>query len=302
MLTVAYLTSRLNPRLQWVLDGIKNQAQGRQFELIVVDYHADKEGRKEFISHGRDLPFLHVTPKPSALQGKHKQTSKDYFAAANARNTAACYAKGTHICYLDDLTCIGPEWFDNVWHCAQSQYVMCGSYKKVKDMVVENGVLISHTEFPQGVDSRWSMGSDNGLVHCSGGQLFGCSFCLPLSWYLSVGGQDEIYDGLGAEDYSLGLNLEKAGYPIYYNRNALTYESEEAHYEDEAMIRLDKRMGNTYSSNVLLEQLQASPTPRIHGNDYPIDELRALCQAGKPFPLPVKNKKDWRDGQPYKEM
>lgn len=302
MISIGYMTSRRNPRLHWVLDGLARQHKGRAFELIVVDFYAEEPGRKTEIAQGRELDFLHVPPKPTAWQGKYRQTTRNYFDPANARNTVACLAKGHHLAFIDDLSVLGPLWFDQIFHSAHDRYIMCGAYKKVKDLVVVDGELVSYTPFPSGVDSRWNMGSDGGIVPCQGGQMFGCSFAIPIDFYLDVGGQDEIHSGCGGEDFGFGLSLQKAGHKLWYNRNALSYEDEDAHYIDEPMIRLDKRMGDTYSSNVLLDKLLSWGEPKIFGNDFDIKHIRRLVQAGKEFPHPKPGKLHWPDNQPLSEM
>ena len=123
---------------------------------------------------------------------------------------------------------------------------------------------------------------------------------------LKVNGMDELYDSLGGEDSLFGLTLERAGYQIFYNRNARTYESEEGHHTDNFEVmqsRLDKKMGDTYSSNVILNRFYAdSGRYWSLGNQWTLDELRAYYREHGDFPIPTKPTHHWPDNQPLSEM
>lgn len=304
--SLIYLTARIDPRFQWFVDSLCNQCADGQFpQVIFIDSCLWGENYKERVAAlqaivaGR-FSYQHHPPKPCVWQGPHRLTQRDYFAAANARNTGLCYAKEEYIFYVDDLTVLMPGWVDNARHAAKSRYVAAGSYKKAWDMVVEGGLLVSCRETAGGTDSRWHLGSNTGAdVKIDGGKLFGCSFGLPVSTLLDCNGQDEMCDSLGGEDYFLGLSLEKLGVNIFYNRNLSTRESEEGHGQGPIYLRLDKGLGK--SSLDLLARRRASG-PRAMGNDFNLAELRQKILSGEPFPVPTKPDKHFWDGQPLSEL
>jgi len=90
--------------------------------------------------------------------------------------------------------------------------------------VVEGGKFISGNT-QGGVDSRLSYYSQDVSV-CGGGHMFGSSFCMPLCWLFEVNGQNEMCDGLGGEDYDLGIRLERQGKVLQYNKRMFIHESD----------------------------------------------------------------------------
>lgn len=314
MFTVAYLTNRKNPRFEWFRDSLLLQLRQSPDlshnppQVVVVDAALwdDPHERKAMVDPLRNhLAVWHLPPKPSVWQGTSRLTTRNYFAAANARNTAACVAYHKYIMFVDDLSVLCDSWVKDAYHAALHQYVVCGAYKKVKNLVVENGEVKSYEPFPPGVDSRWEYGSSEKRVKIGGGQMFGCSFGLPLEDYLAVNGSDEICDAIGGEDYNLGLRLEKLGRTIWYNRNMLTLESEEAHYEDPPFIRVDKKTPDNPdghdSSNVILTRTFRGGMNTM-GNLYNLRELRQRIKGGQSFPVPTEPATHWPDGQPLGEM
>lgn len=330
-ITIAQITGRKNPRWAWLVDSLFTQVptdMWPEIQVIFVDrllwnnaaakahtgnfinlsdpqFH-DAARRQELadIVRGR-FAFDHIPPKPIALQGPFRQTSKDYFCASNSRNVAILAARAPYLVCADDLAVLGPQWFSQVIHAAQQGYLVCGMYKKLKNMVVENGVIKSFEEFPAGVDSRWSSGSDAGIVPWHGSGLFGCSFGLPLETALKIDGFDGTGNGAGAEDYDLGIRAQRSGCPIFLNRNMFTAESEEAHFEEpslprEARLVSDDRIpagyhGSKMSDHVMLNRLMQEPQ-RI----LPLlgDNLHELRLHYPMVPIPVEPQFDWRDGTP----
>lgn len=317
---IAYLTSRLNPRFQWFADSLKRQVEqhgeASRPQVIVVDSKIDE---REFTpqDYFPGWGCYHVEPKPCIWQGKYRWTKRDYFAAANARNTAALYADRPYIVFVDDLSVLCDGWLDQVLHAVEHRYVVGGAYKKVQRLQVENGVVTSYDEFPKGVDSRWSLANETNIVKIGGGQLFGCSFGCPLEDYIAVNGQDEICDSLGGEDYNFGIRIERLGKTIWYNRNMLTLESEEAHYEEPPYLRLDKATpgnpdGHDSSHIVLNRTLRGGVWTQ--GNHYNLASARKAVRANMGFPainavetyfdgvIAATPSTHFPDGQPIREM
>ncbi len=347
-LTIAYITGRQKPRWEWFIDSFLQQVQERErshpdfdrrtVKVILIDaclwsgslrYFArsactgqlglahgifhDEARRQElqYLIRGR-FDYQHLPPKPCIWQGPFRFTKDEFFAASNARNTAMLACQTDYLACVDDLSVLMPGWLTQVMHASEHGYCVCGSYKKVKKLEVEFGLLKSCEEYPAGVDSRWPRGSDGGIVPWSGAGLFGCSFGMPLEYALKVDGFEPAANGMGAEDYDYGIRLERAGCPIFYNRNMLTLESEEAHFEEKP-LRRESRMvtkdrlpddynGNRMSDHVLLNRVRGE-TSRI----LPLfpENLRAardrFLSTGM-VEIPEGPTTDWKDGTPLKDL
>ena len=96
-------------------------------------------------------------------------------------------------------------------------------------MQVVEGELVSSLTFEAGRDIRWESGHDRRVVPMPGSHLFGCSVGLSRRLLYEVNGYDELCDGMGGEDYQLGVRLELAGVPMFFSRRMLTVESDEHH-------------------------------------------------------------------------
>lgn len=255
---------------------------------------------------GLSLQNIEVyAPKPSPWQGACRKTRFDCFAAANARNTGACYAKHPFIVFVDDLTVLMPGWLDQIRHADEQRYLVMGAYKKVKELTVEDGLAVHYVEFQGGIDSRWGAGSDGGIVAYPASQLFGCSFGLPLEFYLAVNGSDEGCDGVGMEDVNLGIRLGRMGYKSFYNRNMLTLESEELHTKDptETMVRKawDTPDPSTKADWAIYNRVVQNHITHAEGNDFDLAKLREIILNGGEFPLP-KIERPWFSAKPFSEL
>lgn len=318
-LTLAYFTSRRNPHLEWFAASLRREIAREGFRprhILIVDFHADEQGRREETEAALgpivwDLaPMVEIiAPKPCVWQGPHRLTTNQYFAASNARNTAFARCREDFIACVDDLSVFAPGWLNQVRHAMEHKYVALGAYKKVLNLRVDKEGGIGFDPYVPGVDSRWNSGAD-GIVMAAGSWFFGCSFAMPLEAALTVNGFDEICDGQGAEDYDFGMRVERAGYKLFYNRNMLTYESEEGHSTpgNQHFIRLSKPMPydgqyNIGSDHVLLRRVMRE-TDRVTtiSNHYNLRELRNSALAGQPWPIMQNPQHDWRDGTPLSQM
>jgi hypothetical protein len=307
MLTIAYLTNRKDPRIKWFFDSLHRECKGIYdgIKLVVVDFWADEPGRACMFKSLSYCPLVHTTPKPTVWQGKHKLTKTNYFAASNARNTAVCFAPDGYIAFVDDLSVLMPGWLESVCHAQENGLVACGSYEKVRELVVDNGRVISAQRFKEGKDSR----EDNRLpldprpVH--GGSMFGCSLAMPVKAMLDVNGFDEDCDSMGSEDYIFGLMLQHARYKLFYYPRMLTWESEEDHHVESPFKRIIKTIpGQKDATHVILRQvLHGGRLKALNyfGNDGLVG-LRAKILAGESFPPCNIPEHDWRDSQPLREM
>lgn len=298
-LTIAYLTNRRDCRVEWFVDSLKREiahfGDGLQIRTVMVDFYADQ--RKGL------YPFdFHVTPKPTVWQGAHRLTTKDYFAPSNARNTALCLAPEGWLLSVDDLSVLTPGFLRAVRDAMDNNYIVCGAYKKVRNLTVHKGSVVTCEERQQGMDSRWTIGHDSHAVPIGGGQMFGCSTCIPVESLLSINGWDEDCDSMGSEDYITGLMLESAPGSIRYDRRMLTYESEELHHVEKPFLRIIKA-GAPDRSWVILNQVRSGL--RTKGACYypeGLREVRRKVLAGDPFPFYGAPEKDWFDNQPLANM
>jgi hypothetical protein len=273
-------------------------------KVVVVDFWHHLKHRTEEITAMAPLPVTHVPPKPTVWQGMHKLTKVDYFATSNARNTGLCLAPDGWIVYLDDLSVLMPGWWAAVRESVMvgEGRIIAGAYKKVKNLFVRDGLAVSWEDFPAGVDTRWRYGNDNGPVRINGGALFGCSLLAPVEAFLQVNGWDEDCDSMSGEDYVAGLMMERNGWPVFYDRRMLTFESEEHHYQDVPFKRIIKK--NPDASVVMLNMVLHGGRHRApnYFGDGGIRVLRQRVLAGEPFPITQVPQHHWPDSQPLESM
>jgi len=310
-ISIIYLTSRKQSCVEWFVDSLHRQLAEHpdtEIQLVFVDTRLwyDGEARKQEFADavaGR-FDFVHTPPKDTVWQGPRRLTTQDYFCASSARNTGCMYAKHDYLLFVDDLSVLMPGWLTNALHAACNGYVVCGAYKKVRNLKVENGIAVSYEEHAGGIDSRLGMGSPHGIVPWHGSALYGCSFGLPTEAFLTVGGFDELLDAQGGEDYDFGIRIERAGFKLFYNVNMMTFESDELHGQLPVMKRIIKaKEGQLDASWICLNRV-TNETQRItpmqqHYNLR--DERNNVLAGGEPtyFGIPEHH---WYDGQPLNEM
>lgn len=305
MLTICYCTSRKDPKLEWFLDSLDLYCVScvKDVNLVVVDFHCPKLTHQK-TPRGKD--FTRVPPKPTVWQGPGRLTNRDFFAPANARNTGLCLAPDGWIAFVDDLSVLMPGWLDRVRDAIAGNYVVCGRYQKVKNLVVKKGEVVSYDPFDGGLDARmaWMTGKgERDTPRITGGEwLFGCSLAAPVEAMLSIGGFPEIADGLGGEDYMAGIALERQGYTIKYDPRMMTLESEEHHYSEPPMVRYDKGKSPNDKSHAALKMVHNGMK---YFENYHPGGMRALRQhilSGGEFPPCSIPDRDWWDGMLLSEM
>lgn len=293
-LTVAYITFRKNNHIDWFYESLSRELKltPGDARMVIVDYEWTDRTLVNL-----PCPLIrHTPPKPSVWQGKHRLTSKDYFAAANARNTALCLAPDGWIAYVDDLSILMPGWLAAVQRAMRENYIVLGAYKKVLNLaLVDDPQRASFVEHPPGVDSRWKHGRPDAAVPAGGSWLYGCSCAMPVEALLKVNGWNEDCDGLGSEDYITGMAMEKFGYAFRYDRSMLTLESEEAHHLEPSLPRFDKGVSPHDKSHAILERTQRSLRP-VGPGDIRAERDRVL--RGEAFSIPTSPTHDWFDGTP----
>jgi hypothetical protein len=276
MFTIVYITCRDDCRIEWFLDSIQQQNKEKQyiFQLVIVDSILDtpmEDERRVSIKGliGNRFDYIHVSPKPTQWQGPHKITSRDYFCAANTRNTGACYAKYDYICFIDDLGIPVPTWLDQVYHGYQTQRIYCGAYTKATHMVVTDGKLVSFNTTPGDIDSRLAYYNTD-IAKCYPSHMFGSSFCMPIEVFLTVNGINEDCDSCGGEDYEFGIRLDRHGHNLYYNKLMFIYESNDISEIDreDPKIRIDPEVSIPLFSSKLKEKSIVLPHAITNRPDY----------------------------------
>lgn len=304
-MNIAYMTSRREPCIRWFFDSLHRELNGdyTTMNIIVVDLYADEPGRRDSFKAVSHAPLTHVAPKPNVWQGPHRLTKRDWFAAANARNTALCYCDATWIAYVDDLSVLMPGWWNSVQQAMDGGYVVFGAYEKVRQLQVENGVVTHAEHTNAGRDTRKPPGA-KGAIGADGGWLYGCSLAAPVHSLLHINGWCEDCDGMGTEDYVTGLVLQRALNPQFrYDTRMVTWESEEGHHTEPSLRRTDKGVSPADKSHAILSRAISGPeTFDNHMGPEGLAGLRKRILSGEPFPIPTEPTRDWYDGQLIAEM
>lgn len=295
-LSVVYMTGRAEPRLDWFLAGIATQSvPSDDVQLVVVDTRGRplrELGNPTAGDKGVTVPsavsdVVVTKPKPNVWQGEHRLTSRDWWATANARNTGAVYADAPYVAFVDDRCSLGPHWLSTVRDADRERSsVVAGSYDKHEDGRVTQ-------------DHRREL-YPFGKPDCGGGWLYGCSFSLPLAWYLDVNGQEEGCDGLSGEDYVMGLMLANAGHRVDFRPRMLVVQ-DRSRTSSHAFARTDKGTSPRDKSHAALERFG-----KLRRTEFTPDlvAVRRSLADGLGFPAvdPEVPHLDWFDGQPISEM
>lgn len=298
-LSIVYVTNRYDPRIEWFLDSLWNQDGGAECEVIVVSAEHSRH-----ILH--PIKVAYVRPKPCIWSGPHRITHADWWSASNYRNTGICLATRPRIAFLDDRCVLLPGWLDCIKQAMRDNYVVCGTYAKVTQMVVEQGVPKTWIANP-GKDSRLEYTQKYWIPHqghrgpfkCPGEWTFGCSLALPLEWVLEIGGFDEMCDGSGGEDTMFGLMLQNRGRPIFFDPRMKMIEDRTAEESGPVFIKKDKGISPNDKSHALLDKLKGLNHVMLPSD---LRSIRSDVQSGKPWPIPKGPTVDWYDGEPIKEM
>lgn len=297
-LTVAFITSRKDSKVEWLLDSLRAQAGNEQISLIIVDFYADEPARRKELllllaAMGSNFPFTITTPKPTVWQGPHRLTKENWWAKSSSLNTAICLCRTEWIAFVDDRCVLAPGWLDGVRAAMAGNYAVCGAYEKWANLQVENGVATGGELL--GADTRTP-----GLYPFD--TLYGGHCALPLEWCLQVQGYNEsLCDSLGLEDSMFGAVVRNSGLPIMYNSAMKIIEDRTPGQIDGALKRADKdvHLGQRAKSWAIVRALKDKTTSQ---NEFDIRNMRDRVLAGEPFPPPTGASIDWFDGQPLSEF
>lgn len=330
-ITIAYVTGRADPKWEWFVDSMVKQIPPEDLPLIEFlfidgllwakdiarpDGAAIKFGHSNWHNPARlqqlldvvggRFTYRHLPVKPSVFQGPFRLTPRDWFDATAVRNTALITASADHIAFQDDLSCPAPTWWADVkkFMHEKPHSVLEGSYRKLRDMVVENGVIASSTDHPAGHDHREEHGKAGEWAKGYGSWLFGCCFLAPIDLLLLVNGYDPRASGIGAEDSMLGLRIENAGFhEFYYSLGMFSPESEDHHHiEGNLYKREDKGVSPKDKSHALLDLARGSQRCDNDGTGRSISEQRNDYRETGFVSIPSGPTVDWYDGQPLSEF
>lgn len=316
MLTICYITARKQPLFRWFYDSLRHQCPGlcKDVQLVVVDRYAETRSEEKNWLADLGTNWDWTYPKPSVWYGPHRLTKDEWFDAAGYRNTGLCFAKGDYIVYVDDLSVLLPGWWDRVTEAAKHGYCVCGTYQKMRSMIVENGTVKGYDlAYKAGKDTRAPF-AQSPLHKCDGGWLYGCSCGFPVEALLTVNGWDETCAGCGSEDYCTGLRLSNAGFVFMWDKHMVTYESDEHHFAEPPLRKEDWHFkdghlviggnGHTDKSHTLLNNAKGS---RVCSNFFPeggIREVRnnVLKSGYAAFPLSKIPEHDFYTGMALKDL
>jgi hypothetical protein len=295
MLSIIYITSRDDPKLEWMLDSLALQNAPEHEVIVVAKPNCKLPPPRKGVKY--------VEPKPSVWSGPHRLTKADMWAASNARNTGICHANYDWLLFLDDRSVLLPKFMDQVANAITGKYVLCGTYEKVNGLEVDNGKVVGY----QRIDCNDSRATycDQFFRHIQppypayGSWVFGCALVCPTEWALRVGGFEESCDGISGEDTAFGLMLHNHGYPIYFSPDMKILEDRTPALSGPTVIRYDKGKSPSDKSHALVDK-----TKNLRHVILPkdIQSIRKQLKETGTFPVPTEPTKDWYDDQPLKDM
>lgn len=319
--SIVYSTYRRDPAFGWFADGLARQLGDDEVELVVVDGSPGPGRREQFeAAVGGRYSFRYGPAKPTVFNGPHQRVPEALHAASSARNTGVVLATRPYVVFVDDCSVPMPGWWAEVKEAARHHYVVAGTYQKHWAMEVVEGELVSSRSLESGRDIRWELGHDHRVVPMPGSHLFGCSVGLPRRLLCEVNGYDELCDGMGGEDYQLGVRLELAGEPLFFSRRMLTVESEEHHRgAGQQLVRRDFELpeseyrarlaawgvadratdGKWDGSHMVLDLVYGLRATGSLGNHYQLGELGPHDLEGTAATLPATY---WFDGRAFEEL
>lgn len=289
-ITIAFITAREEPHLEWLCDGLERQQRsGDRIELIVVD----ALGRPASAIGYRPIKVIRklveIKPKPTIWQGEHRITAHDFFANANARNTAIVLCSTDYICFLDDRCRLDPGWLDAVRRGERKRSaVLCGSYTKHWN----GGISMDHRR----------ESDPQGKKRCLPAWSYGCNLALPLEWALKVNGFEEGCDPVGVEDCVFGQMLGNAGYRLdFVSGMSVQQDRNDPHgyLHPVHFPRQDKGQPPNNKRRVLEDRFFARNRTEFTPD---LMRLRAEIASGRSFPVPDPSGdyRDWYDGSPIR--
>jgi hypothetical protein len=232
--TIIVASGRIEPRFDLFADSISPQLDPSD-QVVFVDQFVDYDQKrirdyKELVDDRFEL--THIAPKPNIWTGNHRKTKRSFADISGFRNTGLIVAKHDYIVVVDDLTAVYPNWLNYHRKSAEKGQILCGSFRKVKNLKVLPDGRIHYTDTVVADPRRESQTTDD-PVKAGPNWIFGSNVGMPLEYLLKVNGYDEFCARRGAEDGNLGVRLANAGYSdrIHYDKNCAVAEDDGYHYK-----------------------------------------------------------------------
>jgi glycosyltransferase involved in cell wall biosynthesis len=287
--TIGYITAREEPHLEWLIDGIEKWASKKdEIELIVVDAFGRPASAIGYRPIKPIKKLIETSPKPTIWQGPHRVTARDFFANANARNTALVLCSTSYICFLDDRCRLEDGWLDQVRRGERKrESVICGPYDKHEDW----GVSLDHRRQHE----------PKGRKNCSGAWCFGGNFALPLDWALEVNGCEEGCDPVGLEDCMFGHMLANVGHRIDFVIGMSVQQDRRGFVHPLNFPRQDKGPSPNDKSHALEDRFRVRTRTEFTPD---LKVLREHIKRGGTFPIPDPHGdyRDWFDGSSIRDV
>jgi len=233
MITIAYITARLDPRFDLFVDSISPQLKSTDQVVFIdhyLEYDRNREAQYKTLVDGR-FDLLHIPPKPSIWRGRHRKSRRAFADSAGARNTAAIVAEHDYIVFIDDLSAVYPGWRSYHQNAAEKGWIFCGSCSSVRGLkVLPNGQI--HYSKMWGRDGRPDHQPTDEPIQMYPSWVFGSNVGIPMKCLLKVNGYDELCGRMGGQDVQLGARLGNAGYSdiMYFDKNCLINEDQWYHH------------------------------------------------------------------------
>jgi len=131
---------------------------------------------------------------------------------------------------------------------------------------------------------------------------------LPVSALEKINGWPEAVcdaSGIGAEDSMTGGVLANTGHQLKYDRRLFTYESEELHFQEPLMHRIERGVVGSQDSMswAVVRMLTRAKHFDNEWHGFPdIAALRWHILAGGQFPIPKNPLHCWYNGVPLGEL
>lgn len=293
-LSIAFITSRYEPRFQWFLESLKPQIRsGDDIEILWCDLHFTGEGT------GTNPEYKHFAPKPCVWSGAWKLTKDHWWSKASSLNSAICHAAHQRVAFVDDRCILGDHWLQSVREADDKGRIVVGSYAKFHGMKVGGGKILEQGK-PDGADGRRYPRDHQ--IKCDPGAFFGCCWTAPLPYILEMNGVDERSHALGFEDVLTGMLFANNGHSIYYDGRFFVSQDRTPEECGPTMKRTSKERHPHDESDKTWTALKTWAKEKRSNPDFDLAELREKIQRGEPFPhhnnLPAA---DWYDGMKIPE-